>query len=124
MKYKSSVIKKRYCVEDMISVMSCFDLCIGMRLHTLIYAAVNAIPVIGLVYDPKISSFMDYTHQKHHIEVDKLSSDNLIKMLDECVANYDELKKDLLENYSELKKKAMLNGSLAVELYEKGSVAI
>ncbi len=124
MKYKSSVIKKRYCVEDMISVMSCFDLCIGMRLHTLIYAAVNAIPVIGLVYDPKISSFMDYTHQKHYIEVDKLSSDNLIKMLDECVANYDELKKDLLENYSELKKKAMLNGSLAVELYEKGSVAI
>ncbi len=124
MKNKSSLVKKRYCVEDMISIMSCFDLCIGMRLHTLIYAAVNAVPVMGLVYDPKISSFMDYTHQKNYINVENLCGDRLTEMLDSCISNYNELKKDLQCNYNELKQKAQLNGKLAAELYEKGSVSI
>ena len=33
------------------------ELLIGMRLHALIYAAISGIPVIGLVYEPKIEGF-------------------------------------------------------------------
>lgn len=124
MKNKSSIIKKRYNVEDMLSIMKCFDLCIGMRLHTLIYAAINAVPLIGLVYDPKISSFMEYTHQRHYMNVENLSADSLIKSLDECVANYDKIKNELKENYRHLKEQSRLNGKYAIELYEKGSVSI
>lgn len=124
MKNGSAIIKKRYSVEDMISVMSCFDLCVGMRLHTLIYAAINAVPLIGLVYDPKISSFMEYTHQKYYVDVEELTSQTLKKQIDECIKNYDSVKCDLEENYRELKNKARLNGKYAIELYEKGSVEL
>lgn len=124
MRSSSSIIKRRYNVEDMISIMSCFDLCVGMRLHTLIYAAINAVPLIGLVYDPKISSFMQYTHQNHFITVEELTGDKLKKQLDSCIADYDSIKKDLEENYSILRDKARLNGEYAIELYEKGSVTL
>ena len=106
-----------------MSVMKCFGLCIGMRLHTLIYAVINAVPLIGLVYDPKISSFMEYTHQTHYLDVQHISYDKLRNALDDCVSNYDEIKKDLEDNYCELKGQAKLNGKYAIELYEKGSVA-
>ncbi|MCC8159715.1 MAG: polysaccharide pyruvyl transferase CsaB [Oscillospiraceae bacterium] len=124
MKNKSSIIKKRYMVEDMISLMKCFDLCIGMRLHTLIYAAINAVPLIGLVYDPKISSFMEHTRQKYYLDVKNLNEDKLKAMLDECVRDYDKIKSDLKDNYTVLKAQSQLNGKYAVELYEKGSVAL
>ncbi len=120
--HESSILKKRYSVEDMLSVMKCFDLCIGMRLHTLIYAAINAVPVVGLVYDPKISSFMEYTHQKHYLDVENIDGNELKAQLDDCVENYDAIKKDLKDNYSRLREQAQLNGKYAIELYEKGSV--
>lgn len=123
MKHEASIIEKRYSVDDMMSVMKCFGLCIGMRLHTLIYAVINAVPLIGLVYDPKISSFMEYTHQTHYLDVQHISYDKLRNALDDCVSNYDEIKKDLEDNYCELKGQAKLNGKYAIELYEKGSVA-
>lgn len=124
MKNNSYIIKRRYNVEDMISVMSCFNLCVGMRLHTLIYAAINAVPLIGLVYDPKISSFMEYTHQNHFINVEELTANELMKQIDNCVGNYDSIKEDLEKNYGILKEKAQLNGEYAIELYEKGSVTL
>lgn len=124
MKNGSAIIEKRYSVEDMMSVMKCFDLCLGMRLHTLIYAVINSVPLIGIAYDPKISSFMEYTHQTHYIDVENITFDNLRTLFEECVDNYDEIKRDLGENYAALKEQARLNGKYAIELYEKGSVTI
>ena len=54
-------------------------MCIGMRLHTLIYAAINSVPLIGLVYDPKINSFMEYTHQRQMCIRDRGVLDMLVK---------------------------------------------
>ena len=95
-----------------------------MRLHTLIYAVINSVPLIGLVYDPKISSFMEYTNQTRYINVEDATAEKIIDILDECVMHYDEIKRNLEESYKALSEKAQLNGRLAVELYEKGSVEI
>lgn len=124
MKNKSSIIKKRYSVEDMLSIIKQFDLCIGMRLHTLIYATISSVPLIGLVYDPKISSFMEYTHQKHYFPVENLNINMLKTAIDDCIKNYDNIKIDLEENYHKLKRQAQHNGKYAIELYEKGSVEL
>lgn len=124
MRKDATIIRKRYSVGGMLSVTKCFDMCIGMRLHTLIYSAVNSLPLIGLVYDPKISSFMEYTHQRHYVDVTNVTYEALKEMLDECMENYDEIKADLKQNYEKLKDKARLNGKYAIELYEKGSVTL
>ena len=124
MKHEATLIDRRIDVADTMSIMKNFDVCIGMRLHTLIYAVINAIPLIGLVYDPKISSFMEYTNQTRYLSLDNAQAENIIEILDETVANYDEIKASLVESYKQLNKKARLNGRLAVDLYEKGSVSL
>lgn len=124
MRHKSTLIKKRYSVADMLSIIKCFNLCIGMRLHTLIYSAINSVPLIGLVYDPKISSFMEHTHQKYYFDVEDVNESELRKAVDDCIKNYDTIKKDLSDNYLRLKEQAQLNGKYAIELYEKGSVEL
>ncbi len=124
MKHDATIVDRRVDVGDMMSIMSCFDICIGMRLHTLIYAVVNAVPLIGLVYDPKISSFMEYTKQTRYLNVEDACAEKIIEVMDECVENYDEIKISLEKSYTELNEKARLNGKLAIELYEKGSVEL
>ena len=119
MKHDATLVDIHMDVADAMSVMKCFDLCIGMRLHTLIYAVINAIPLIGLVYDPKISSFMEYTNQTRYIDVENATAEKIIDILDECVANYGDIKSALEESYKLLSEKAQLNGKLAMELYEK-----
>ena len=105
MKSPSSVIEDRQTVNGMMSVVGCMDMCIGMRLHSLIYAAIGAVPLIGIVYDPKITSFLDYTHQKNCIDAGKMTEDELKKAIDKCIANHDNIVSDLEKNYEQLKIK-------------------
>lgn len=122
MKVKSSVVDIRLTVEEMISVVASMDLCIGMRLHSLIYATSGQVPLIGLAYDPKIKSFMEYSHQKMCIDINDIDVKKMCDMIDECVSRKDEINNELIQSYKEMKHKAIYNGKLAVELYEKGSV--
>ena len=122
MKAPSSVLNRRCGVGEVMSVIGCMDLCIGMRLHSLIYAAVAAVPLIGLVYDPKISSFMNYTRQRLYAGVEDVSAQKLGEIIDKCMTEYDGIKAELQQNRELLRDKARLNAKLAVELYEKGAV--
>ncbi|WP_405031148.1 polysaccharide pyruvyl transferase family protein [Paenibacillus hexagrammi] len=44
--------------QDMLAEVAGCDLLIGMRLHSLIYAASQYVPMVGISYDPKIDQFL------------------------------------------------------------------
>ncbi|MFR6187273.1 MAG: polysaccharide pyruvyl transferase family protein [Lawsonibacter sp.] len=44
--------------RELMAVLGEAELCVAMRLHTLIFAARMAVPCIGLVYDPKVASYL------------------------------------------------------------------
>lgn len=44
--------------QDMLAQVAECDLLIGMRLHSLIYAASQFVPMVGISYDPKIDQFL------------------------------------------------------------------
>lgn len=124
MKHSAAVIENHQNVYDMLSLMSNMKLCVGMRLHTLMYAAINCIPLIGLVYDPKIKGFMDNLGQTQYTDVEGLSSETVMKLVDASMNNYEKIRRSLTESYDEMKKQAAKNGRLAIELYEKGVTTI
>lgn len=119
MKTQSAVIDRELTIEDTLSVIANMNLCIGMRLHTLIYSASQAVPLVGLVYDPKVSGFMDYMHQRRYVNVENMSYEQLVRLIDDTMENYDMIKDDLYSNMVQLREKAEENAKYAIDLLER-----
>lgn len=120
MKTDSYIIKADYDIPRLLSVMKEMTLCIGMRLHTLIYSAVSCVPLVGLNYDPKINGFLDYIGIDNYLSVENLSLEELKKSIDKSMENKDKIREELALKKEELKIKADKNSDLAVELLKRG----
>ncbi len=92
---------------------------IGMRLHALIYAAKCQTPVIGIVYDPKITSIMEYMGQKYNVPVENPNPITLCRYVDAIMSNHNSITENLRQISDELGKKARENARFALELIEK-----
>lgn len=58
MREKSVIVRRSCSVPEMLSVAGNLDLLVGMRLHSLIIAAVLGVPPVGITYDPKVERFL------------------------------------------------------------------
>ncbi|HHY93463.1 MAG TPA: polysaccharide pyruvyl transferase CsaB [Firmicutes bacterium] len=58
MRAPSRILKNRYRPRQLLSLIGCCHLVIGMRLHALIFAVARGVPVVGISYDPKVDSFL------------------------------------------------------------------
>ena len=65
-----------------IGLFSRMQVVISMRLHALIFAASQQIPVVGVVYDQKVSSFLSYIGQNLYCDLNEVSMETLSAHLD------------------------------------------
>jgi len=59
---------------------------VSMRLHALIFAAGQAVPLVGVVYDQKISSFLTYIGQDLFTDLEAVTYEGLCAQIDAAVA--------------------------------------
>ena len=109
MQRESAVMRAEYPVGTLLSIMQEVDICVGMRLHTLIYSANCIIPMMGIVYDPKIIGFMESMGENHLVKVEDVSPDSLHAMLDDVCRNYDTIRARLSVKVRKLKAWAKEN---------------
>jgi len=56
---RATVLKGEYTSGQLLSLMSHFDFAVGMRLHFLIFAALNQVPFVALPYSNKVLGFLE-----------------------------------------------------------------
>lgn len=124
MHHKCCIVKEKLNVFQTYSLISKMYVILGMRLHALVFSAVAAVPMVGLVYDPKIQGFLDCINQPSAGDVRLLEFDNLEKLAGQVWQNRDDISKQLESGIPALKEKARENAKVAVELitssYEAG----
>ena len=60
---QAGCLREKYLSEETLSIIGCMDVLVGVRLHSLIYAAVMGVPMVGISYDPKVESFLSSIQQ-------------------------------------------------------------
>ncbi|MDP4118598.1 MAG: polysaccharide pyruvyl transferase CsaB [Bacillota bacterium] len=119
MKETSYFIDSRLGIGEMLGIIKNSELIIGVRLHILIYASTVAVPGIGIVYDPKVSSFQRYIHQPYFIEPRGLAAGDYKSVIDECIKNKVSIVANLEETAAVMRKKAEETADIAAKLINK-----
>lgn len=112
------LIKNKYPVEDIMGIIGSLELIIAMRLHSLIYAATQAIPMIGVVYDPKVESFLNMIDIKERCDIRNVNFLELSTIIDKAWENRFQTRNKLSEKQKEYKEKALENVVRAINLLE------
>ena len=107
--------------SELMAVLGQAKLCVAMRLHTLIFAARMAVPTVGLVYDPKVDSYLKELDLPSAGEVERFDVDRACQVCDELMADYDRILARLKERSAALSAAARENEALLLELLRKKS---
>lgn len=99
---------------EALMLIRAMRLVVSMRLHALIFAAGQKVPSVGVVYDPKVSAFLDYLGQELYLPLDEVTEEGLCDRIDAAMADgaYAE------ENLRRLRRLAEENELLARELLQ------
>ena len=55
---------------------------VSMRLHALVFSASQGVPLVGVVYDQKISSFLSYIGQDLYTDLEDVTEETLCRYID------------------------------------------
>lgn len=117
---KATYIKNKYLTEEMLSIIGNMDILVGVRLHSLIHAAIMGVPMIAISYDPKVNSFMHTLGMKALCSIYDFQSEFLLEEFEHIINKKAYLDEKIKEHIKELILKLNQNEMLIHELLEIG----
>lgn len=106
---------------ELIGVLSKAAFVIGMRLHAIIFASSAEVPVVGLAYDPKVSSIMKALGQPFVVNLGT-SPDiggETFACVERIMENRDEIGRGLASRAAEMRERCREDLKVAHRLVEK-----
>ena len=109
-------LPEKHLSEDMLSVIGNLDILVGVRLHSLIYAAIMDVPMIGISYDPKCDAFLESVGCRALCNRDGFSSDLFEKEFENIQKNGDNQVQTVSESIKLLRAKLDKNEEMILSL--------
>ena len=103
-----------------IGVLSRMKAVVSMRLHGLVFAAGQGVPLAGVSYDPKVTAFLDYIEQDNYQELENLNAVNATGLID-CAIQLGNEGRELRRRTELLNQKESINREAAVRLLERSA---
>jgi len=116
MKSPSYILPDGCNAHQMMGVIALSDATLSMRLHSLIFAARVAVPTIGIVYDPKVESYLSLLGLGSAGTVQTFSAESAIAAFSNIFQNHDSCVSSLAEKRDELILSAKENEKLLKKL--------
>lgn len=114
MQNKAFIIEEPLTSKEHLALIAKLDFLIGIRLHSLVFAAQGGIPFAGISYDPKVSAFLETFGLKPlTLEYEKMKREvaNLL--------NDSQLKNLITQKARELSKESEENAKLALAIINR-----
>lgn len=111
----ASIINEKLNFKEIMSLIGNVRFVLGMRLHSIIFAAVMNVPFVGLSYDPKIDRFVKRVSMYSAGHITNLNTEKIIEYVDETLENENEVKNTISENMSTIISEAETSSSLTIE---------
>lgn len=112
---RANVLKGHYTSGQLLSLMQRFSFALGMRLHFLIFAALQGIPFVALPYASKVSGFLEDLHMPTP-PLKLVNAGRLIAYLDQCWDDRDAMRAHIAEALPALKQRAQETHRIAAQL--------
>lgn len=74
-------------IEELRGMLASAELVVGMRLHSLIFAAAGGAPIVAISYDVKVDSFVKDSGAKRIIALKDLTAEKLIENIDLAISD-------------------------------------
>lgn len=111
------ILEKELNPSEMMSLIGCMDVVVGMRLHSLIMASTNNIPSVGISYDPKVSYFSSLVGYPCIPSVTELQNvENTLSIIEEVIVDSEKNKLIRLEKVDKIKELSKNNVKTALKL--------
>lgn len=112
---RAMVLRGKYTAGQLLSLVGRFAFAVGMRLHFLIFAAIQGVPFVALPYSPKVEGFL----QDLNMEMPPLrlvNAGRLISHIDRSWDRRQALRKGIERVLPKLRERASKNNKIAVQL--------
>ena len=116
MKHPAAIIKRMYSPSTMLGFVSRLEILVGMRLHSLIYAANQCVPMVGLVYEPKVEAFLKEVNQPSAGKPESLDEAEACSLIEKVLANRQNYETELARQRERLRILAEENMRTAYDI--------
>jgi polysaccharide pyruvyl transferase CsaB len=120
--HRARVLKGTYTSGEMLAFMKHFDFAVGMRLHFLIFAALQRVPFVALPYGGKVDGFLEDLEMPTP-RVQRINAGQLIAHLDRSLDTRHDVTERIGKHLPELIERARLTNRLVVQLLNTASSA-
>jgi polysaccharide pyruvyl transferase CsaB len=115
---RSSVLQGNYTSGQILAIIKRCEFVVGMRLHFLIFSAIQGVPFVALPYSPKVAGFLDDMHMEMP-PINYVNEGRLMAYIDRCWDNREELRKQIQEVLPVLQKRAMQNNAILMDIIRR-----
>jgi len=109
------VVRASLTPREMVALVGGLTLVVGMRLHALVFAATQGVPVVSLAYDPKVGAFARELGEPL-LDPGRVDASALVQVIQPAIAHAAARRAHVLAAVAPLRARAALAPNLAAEL--------
>lgn len=119
MKNESYLLKDQYDSKELLGIVGTMKLILSMRLHTLIFAGIENVPMLGFAYDPKVDYYLHVLQMPSAGNIFKLDIQKSKEQIDTLFQNHEHEVMKLKKISKKLVVEANKNDTLLLELLQR-----